>query len=74
MTVNDTDDGHLTADDDAIAVRPVLNRTVISNVSTVCVWRIDHSSVNCSTQCYCVDLVCALHVIPEKNQKQIRIN
>lgn len=37
MTVNDTDDGHSIADDDAIVAMPVSNRNVILNASTVCV-------------------------------------
>lgn len=66
MTVNDIDDGHLIADDDAIVVMPALNPNVISNVSTVCVWHIDHLTVNCLSRCHHVDLVRALHVIPTK--------
>lgn len=74
MTVNDIGDGHSTADDDAVVVMPVLNRIVISNVSTVCVMHIDHLSVSCLTQCCYVDLVCALHVIPEIKKKHKIIN
>lgn len=65
MTVNDTDDDHLIADDGAIVAMPASNRTaVILNVSTVCVWRIVHLMVNYSIQCHHVDSVHALHVIP----------
>lgn len=65
MTVNDTDDGHSIADDGAIVAMPALSPTaVILNVSIVCVWRIVHLMVNYSIQCFHVDSVHALHVIP----------
>lgn len=72
MTVNDTDDGHWTADDDAIVEMPASNQTVIANVSTVCVLHIGHLTVSCSIRCLHVDLVHALHVIPARNGKKHR--
>lgn len=70
MTANDTDDGHLIADGDAIVAMPASNRTaVILSVSIVCVRRIVHLMVNYSIQCRHVDSVHALHVIPIKKQK-----
>lgn len=73
MTANDTDDGHWTVGGDAIAAKPVSSPTAISNASTVCVMQIGRSMVSCSTQCRHVDLVLALHVIPEniKNKQTL---
>lgn len=73
MTVNDTDDGHLTTDDDAIVAMPALNPTVILNVSIVCGWQIDHLMANCLIQFHHVDLVRAHHVIPENNKQNPKI-
>lgn len=74
MTVNDIDDGHLIADDDAIVAMPALNQTaVILNVSIVCVWHIVHLMVNYSIQCHHVDSVHALHVIPVERRKKSKL-
>lgn len=70
MTVNDTDDGHLIADDAAIVAMLALNPIVITNVSVVC--DIGHLMVNCSNQCFHVDLVHAPHVIPAIKWKTTR--
>lgn len=74
MTVNDIDDGHLTIDDDAIAVMPASSPIVIMNVSIVYVMQIDRLTVSCLLQCHHVDLVHAPHVIPVTETKKKRKN